>query len=287
MLIFYVFYRFSFDDMIRYVSLSEGNIVNLMAVKTKVKSELNAKTKLALIVAALILVAAITATVLVCANRADTRSEFFSMLGSVAKGIDVSEHNGEIDWNTVSDNVDFAFVRAGYRGYGTGKIAEDKYAKQNLKQANKADVPVGVYFYTQAVNAEEAKKEAQFVLSIIGRYDIDLPIVIDFEFAADSEGYDTGRLYEANLSAQQSTEIINAFCSEISAKGYTPALYASSGMMLYHIDMEQLNSDAVIWVADYNKEPIYSGDYDIWQYSKTESCDGISSKYVDMNYWYL
>ena len=80
-----------------------------------------------------------------------------------AKGIDVSDNNGKIDWEMVKETQDFAFIRVGYRGYGNGEIVEDKYARENLKNAEKAGIPVGVYFYTQALDEKEAEKEADFV----------------------------------------------------------------------------------------------------------------------------
>ncbi len=203
----------------------------------------------------------------------------------VAQGIDVSEHNGKIDWKTVSENFDFAFIRVGYRGYSNGEIHEDKYARENLKAAQKAKIPFGAYFYSQAVNAEEAKEEADFVLNIVKHYDLLLPVVIDFEYPADKEGNRVGRLVESHLGAKENTEIVKSFCGRVEDKGYISGLYASSSVLKYDFNLSDIH-DTVIWAADYNDCVTFDVDYTIWQYSKTGQADGISSRYVDLNYWY-
>lgn len=205
---------------------------------------------------------------------------------NVACGIDVSYHNGEIDWDTVSDNVDFAFIRVGYRGYSNGEINIDKKAKYNLKNAEKAEIPVGVYFYSQATNDDEAVEEAEFVLDKIKGCDVTLPVAIDFEYAYSSNQI-TGRLYDAQLTKKERTSLINAFCQTIKEAGYTPALYASTYIYESHINVDDLDKDIIIWVADYNENITYDGEFDIWQNSEKGTCDGIGSKYVDTNYWYL
>lgn len=204
----------------------------------------------------------------------------------VATGIDVSSHNGKIDWKKVKGDTDFAFIRAGFRGYTEGEINEDKQLKYNLKYANKYGVPVGVYFYSQAVTDEEAQEEAAFVLSKIKNYDISLPVVIDFEYATKNGNF-TGRQYAARLSNKQRTSLINAFCDKVRKAGYTPGIYASSYIYKTYLNMKSIDSDVFIWVADYNDEVGYKGFYDIWQYSDKGKCKGVSSKAVDLNRWYI
>lgn len=202
-------------------------------------------------------------------------------------GIDVSSHNGNIDWGTLKDDIDFAFIRVGYRGYGTGSVNLDKNAKSNIKKATKNGIPVGVYFYSQATTDEEAVEEAEFVLDIIEGLDVALPVVIDFEYAYDENGDIAGRLYEANLTKAQNTSLINAFCQTIENAGYQSGIYASTNVYENKIDTNKLSENAIIWVAEYSDKLSYTGDYDIWQYSKTGTLDGIGSKYVDLNYWYV
>lgn len=252
--------------------------------KRKAKIELTNKTLIAAV--AVILAAAVIISCAVISNVRRTPQSVYDFGRDIAQGIDVSEHNGEIDWQIVSENFDFAFIRVGYRGYGSGDICEDKYAKQNLKAAQKADIPFGVYFYSQAVNEKEAQEEADFVLGIIKHYDLDLPVIIDFEYPTDSEGANTGRLADSGLTAEDNTDIVNAFCERVEKKGYISGLYASSYVLKYDLELNRIGSNTVIWAADYNGSVTYDVDYDIWQYSKTGQADGIGSKYVDLNYWY-
>lgn len=249
----------------------------------KDKSKLNIP---ALAVIGIIILAVIISVIAVAASRGSRPDGLYQFNQSVANGIDVSEHNGEIDWEKVKETQDFAFIRVGYRGYGNGEIYEDKYAADNLKNANKAKIPVGVYFYTQAVTTEEAEDEADFVYDIIKKYNIDLPVMIDFEYPIDSDGNAVGRLVESDNDLNTNAEIINSFVEKLEKKGYTAGVYASSSVLHNKISMKKLKKSAVAWVADYNDKVTYDVDYTIWQYSETGSVDGVSSKYVDLNYWY-
>lgn len=229
----------------------------------------------------------ITAVILaaVTANK-DAKSPLGAN-GEYAQGIDVSSHNGEIDWKTVSQNTEFAIIRAGYRGYGDeGTITEDKNFRDNIKGANEAELPAGVYFYTQAVNEKEAEEEAEFVIKLLHKNNISLPVFIDFEYPYDSAGNPCGRMYNAKLSREQATKIINAFCKKIKHAGYDAGVYSSSSVYNFHLSVSDFDEDICIWVADYNKAVTFTGDYDIWQYSKTGSCAGVNSKYCDVNRWY-
>ena len=203
----------------------------------------------------------------------------------IAWGIDVSSHNGDIDWSAVSGEADFAFVRAGYRGYNEGEINADKNCHTNLKEAYQNGVPAGVYFYSQAVTEEEAKEEAAFVLEHIKGYRVSLPVVIDFEYAYKN-GAHHGRLWDADLSKQERTAVINAFCDTVRDAGYTPGIYASTYIFESHLNRKDIPSDVFIWVADYNESITYDGAYDIWQYSESGACPGVSSTKVDTDYRY-
>lgn len=247
--------------------------------------KINKKTSIIITVciAALILVSLITAA---AAKSNISQNPLYTSDSERAFGIDVSSHNGSIDWNEVKKDAEFAFIRVGYRGYNEGTVNLDKKAKENLKNANKADIPVGVYFYSQAIDEKEAKEEAKFVLKNIKHYDISLPVVIDFEYPF-SNGNMIGRLYEADLNNRQRTDIINTFCKEVDKEGYTPAIYASTYIYESYLNLNDIDKDTIIWVADYNKNITYNGEFDIWQFSEKGKCKGVSSKYVDTNYWYL
>lgn len=256
-----------------------------MITKMKFKIRQTKKPKPALLITALILIIGIVAIIAMSANRAPAPTLQFD--GEKLSGVDVSSHNGDIDWQKMSESVDFAFIRVGYRGYGTGSINIDKNAKHNIKKATKNGIPVGVYFYSQAVNEEEAIEEAEFALDVIHSLDVTLPVVIDFEYACDDKGDIAGRLYEANLTKEQNTDLINAFCKTVEDAGYQSAVYASSSVYKNQINTDDLSENAVIWVAEYSSNLSYTNNFDIWQYSKTGKLEGNGSKYVDLNFWYV
>ena len=257
-----------------------------MAVKRKVKKREIQQSKLISAIA-VVLAAAVIISCIVISNSGKRHTQAVYDFGKpVAQGIDVSEHNEKIDWQGVAEEYDFAFIRVGYRGYGNGSICEDKYAKENLKAAEKAGIPFGVYFYTQAVSEKEAKVEADFVIDIVRHYDLKLPIVIDFEYPTDESGYFTGRLAENQLSKEENTKIVNAFCSRVEDKGYISGVYASSSVLQNDLKIDDFGDNTVVWAADYGSIVSYDVDYDIWQYSKTGQSECVESKYVDLNYWY-
>ena len=258
-----------------------------MSTKRKIKTSKKTKKKkiIAILTSAVLVIS--VAVAVIAGNASSGGRMDFRFNGKVACGIDVSHHNGKIEWDKVSKEVDFAFIRAGYRGYSNGDIFSDKKFKSNIKNANANSVPVGIYFYSQAVTEEEAEEEAEFVIKAVRKYDISLPIAIDYEYAYNSKGKLTGRLYEANLTKGDTAKIINAFLGKIEEAGYKPAVYASTYFYNSVIETKKLSKSAFIWVADYNKELTYKGKYDMWQYSEKGKCNGVSSKYVDLNYYFM
>lgn len=236
----------------------------------------------------ILLACVIIIAVILAAVASSKGSSLFNTNKAYTNGIDISSHNGEIDWKTVSDNTEFAIIRAGYRGYGDeGKISEDKSFKKNIESALKEGIPTGVYFYTQAVNTKEAEEEAEFVAKLLKGYEIELPVFIDFEYPNDEEGSPIGRMHNARLSKKQATENINAFCKSIQKAGYKAGVYSSSSLYSFQLLTDEFNKDICIWVADYNNSIKYTGRYEIWQYSKNGSCPGVNSKYCDVNRWYI
>lgn len=194
------------------------------------------------------------------------------------KGIDVSKHQGNIDWKKVAeDGVEFAFIRGGLRGYGTGEVVADAQFEANIKGAMKNGIAVGVYFFSQAITEEEAREEAAFVLDMVAPYDIELPIVIDVEKVSDSGA----RMNQ--ISVEQRTKNTVAFCEAIREKGYTPMVYHNMEMGALMIDLEALE-DYDKWFAYYNPDMYYPYDYKVWQYSESGKVNGISGK-VDLNLW--
>ena len=192
-------------------------------------------------------------------------------------GIDVSKWNQNIDWNKVKEaGVQFVIIRCGYRGSKTGVLVEDPYFRQNIKGAKEAGLKVGVYFFTQAINQAEAVEEASMVLSLTEGYELDYPIFIDTEGSG-------GRA--DTLDAVTRTAVCEAFCETVEQAGQEAGVYASRNWYYNNVDDDVL-SRYTIWVAEYRKEPLYTGRYDIWQYTSSGQIDGINGR-VDLNLSYI
>ncbi len=192
------------------------------------------------------------------------------------KGIDVSKHQGEIDWAKVAaDGVEFAFIRVGNRGYGSGAIVDDPQFEANVVGAITNGIRVGVYFFSQAITEEEAIEEAEYVLGKVAPYKISCPIVLDVEKVSDSEA----RMNK--ISKEQRTANTLAFLKAVEAAGYKTMLYHNMEMATLKMDMTQLE-DYEKWFAYYNKDLYYPYAYSVWQYTDKGKVDGISGD-VDMN----
>ena len=162
-------------------------------------------------------------------------------------GIDVSEFQGEeIDWKQVKKSgVEFAIIRLGYRAYGeSGDLVLDAMYEQNIREASKAGIDVGVYFFSQAVSAAEAVEEAEFVLDHVKKYDITGPVVYDTEEIK----WDAARTDEN--TKQEFTNYCKVFCDTVSHAGYDPMIYSNMEWMAFTLDMEEL-SEYDFWYADY------------------------------------
>lgn len=192
------------------------------------------------------------------------------------KGIDVSRYQGEIDWEKVAqDEVEYAFIRLGIRGYTEGAIQEDEQFEKNIRGARNNDIAVGVYFFTQATSVEEAEEEAQYVLDKIAPYKVDYPVVIDVEAVANR------RARTRELTKEERTQYCIAFCEKIRAAGYTPMIYGNLKTFMLMLDLEQLE-DYDKWFANYDDRFYYPYDFKIWQYTDEGSVDGIDAA-VDLN----
>ena len=204
-----------------------------------------------------------------------------NILTSDSKGIDVSQHQGSIDWSKVaSSGIKFSMIRIGYRGYGTGGLGEDTKFCENFKNASANGLKVGVYYYSTAINITEAQKDAEYVISLLKKYGyqnkVTMPIAIDLEVNSSS-------VRDANVDKTTRTNIANTFCSIIASNGYTPMVYASKSFLTSNLNASQVNYD--IWVAQYNSKCTYTGNYAMWQYSSEGKVSGISGS-VDCNICY-
>jgi len=199
------------------------------------------------------------------------------VVGNGAFGIDVSKWNGTIDWNAVKNSgVNYVIIRCGYRGSSAGSLIKDPKFEQNIKGATSAGIKVGIYFFSQAVNKNEAVEEASMVLELIKGYKISYPVFLDVEASG-------GRA--DNISKETRTEVIKTFCETIQNSGYTAGVYANKSWLTNKIDTSQL-SKYKIWLAQYAASPTYTGRYDLWQYKSTGRVSGISGD-VDLNWSYL
>ena len=192
-------------------------------------------------------------------------------------GIDVSRYQGSIDWAAVKDaGVEFAMLRLGYRGYGTGAIVRDSYFYQNIQGALENGIEVGVYFFSQAINEAEAVEEAQFCMDLLQDYSITYPIVFDWE------PYDSSlHPRTEGLSDEMLTKCAVAFCQAVEANGYDSMVYSNLTYFYLHYDLSKL-VDFPLWLAQYNKTPTFYYHFDMWQYSSTGKVPGIEGN-VDLN----
>ena len=215
---------------------------------------------------------------------------FFDGSGAKASelGIDVSYHNSAIDWNAVkAAGIDFAIIRIGYRTWEKGILNEDgdsyrqgKNGGFYLQGAKAAGLKVGVYFYSTAINADEAVEEAELALELVRKsgVELDLPIYFDTEFSGD---YPRGRA--DRLSFIQRAENARAFCTTVEKAGLSAGVYSYEDFFHRALRLEDV-ADYGIWYASYTRGfalPGYRG-FDIWQFTESVRINGMPDS-VDMN----
>ena len=197
-------------------------------------------------------------------------------------GIDISTWQDSINWAKVkAAGVEYAFIRLGFRGYGSGALVLDNMYYNHMNGAIAAGIKVGVYFFTQAISEKEAVEEASMCLQYVAGYKISYPIAIDIEDAGSSSARTN------SMTNEQRTKVCVAFCETIKNAGYIPSVYANKYYFESKLNTSQLNQ-YVIWLAHYTSasSSSYSGRYDIWQHTSVGKVDGVSGN-VDMNISYL
>lgn len=200
---------------------------------------------------------------------------------TIRKGVDVSKHQGEIDWQKVREaGYDFAFLRIGYREYGlNGILHVDETFHTNIVNAQDAGIDVGVYLFSQAVNEAETMEEVQLVLDNLTEYELQLPVVYDPERIRNDEARTD------DVTGEQFTNHTVLFCEKIKEAGYEPMVYSNLVWEAFEYDMEKL-ADYPIWYADYEPVPQTPYDFTFWQYSEKGQVDGING-IVDVNVEFL
>lgn len=193
------------------------------------------------------------------------------------KGIDVSEHQGFINWEQVKGNIDFVMLRAGY-----GKNNIDKQFIKNISECNRLNIPVGVYWFSYAHDVAGAKAEAKYVIEAIKDYKVDYPISYDLEY--DTLRYASQQGY--TIDKRTATDMVNAFCSTIEQAGYKAMNYANPDFINNKFYQSEINYP--LWLAWYGVSEDKAKTYNcaMWQYSESGSISGIGTNSVDMNYCY-
>lgn len=193
------------------------------------------------------------------------------------KGIDVSVHQGVIDWQAVADSgVDYAIIRAGYRGSTIGDLYEDEQFRYNIEGARSAGLKLGIYFFSQALTTEEAVEEAKFVCDLLGDIEPDLPIYYDWEYIG-------GRV--SRISDVPLTECAIAFCEEVKSQGYRAGVYFNQEFGYYYLDLTKLQ-EYHLWLAEYNEIPTFRYHFDCLQFTDSGRIPGIETE-VDLNILFL
>ncbi len=200
--------------------------------------------------------------------------------GTALRGIDISEHQGDIDFSAVkASGVEFVIIRVGYRGYLSGELHQDENAGANYLAAKAAGLKVGAYLFSQAVSPEEAAEEAEFFLEQVKDWELDLWAVYDWERMG-------GHARTADMDADTLTECTKVFLERVRKAGYAPMVYCNRSQARDLLHMEKLRQYG-IWLAMYS-DPIDLFPYrmTLWQYTNTGSVPGISGN-VDINLWFL
>ena len=197
--------------------------------------------------------------------------------GATAQGIDVSEHQGRIDWNAVkASGIDFAILRVGFGAPSWGGRVDYQF-NRNISECERLGIPYGVYIYSYAFDNQQTADEASMVINCLSGHNPRLPVYYDLE---DNSIIANGRQTGIASRAQ-------VFCNRISAAGYEPGIYANLNWF------NNILTDSVFkssswdhWIAQYNSQCDYTGNYSFWQYKSNGKVPGINGN-VDMNYAYV
>ena len=205
----------------------------------------------------------------------------------MSKIIDLSKYNVVADLGAVANSVDGVIIRAGYRGYGSGKVVQDAKFVEFAQACKEKGIPFGIYFMSQAITVAEAEEEAQFAVTFAEQYGASLPLFIDSE---DGDG--TAKVVRADgLSKEDRTAIVKAFCERVSAFGREAGVYASESWFKSNLDYEQLKQYK-IWCAKYGTNDGNAQTspalekVDMWQYTSKGVVSGINGN-VDLSEGYF
>lgn len=198
--------------------------------------------------------------------------------GPCMLGVDVSAWQEEIDWVAVKEaGMEFAMLRLAWRGTSEGGIYPDDRAEENYLGAKAAGLQVGGYFFSQAITPEEAQDEARYLLDMIGDWELELPIVFDWEFVDGSRA--------EGMDAETLTACAEAFCRTVAEAGYRPMVYFNPVMAYYQLDLEALK-EFDFWLAMWQPEMDFPYKVNMWQYTDEGTVPGIEGK-VDLDIYFV
>lgn len=187
-------------------------------------------------------------------------------------GVDISKQTGSVNFAGLkAAGVDYVMIRLGGRGYSTGQITLDENFKANIEGAIAAGLDIGVYFYSQAINQDEAIQEANFVVQNLDPYkgNVKYPVAFDMEFVSNDEARIDG------LSREDRTSVAVSFLEGVKAAGYVPMFYGDKEWLIKEIDLAKLQ-DYDVWLAQEEDIPDYPYQYAMWQYSTKGVVNGIT-----------
>ena len=198
--------------------------------------------------------------------------------GESVLGIDVSEWQAQVDWDAVkAAGMEFVMIRVGWRGSEQGILAADTCAQRHYQGAKAAGLKVGAYFFSQSISPQEAEEEAVFALQQMEGWQLDMPVVYDWEYIDE-----TSRT--ARVDARTLTDATKAFCDTVAAAGYSPMVYFNEIQAEQRMYLEEL-TDYGFWLAQYKDRMHYPYKVDLWQYTCTGRVPGIDGD-VDINLYF-
>lgn len=202
----------------------------------------------------------------------------------MAKGIDLSYHNGSVDFAKVkAQGYDFVMLRIGYRGYGDGSLNKDKNFETYYRNAKANGLYVGAYFFSQAITILERKAEAEFCFKVLGNRTLDYPLAFDTELSGS-----VGNVGRADrLSKELRTQIVKEFCECVERNNFYRQIYCSESWLKNNLDYKQLLKYDK-WIAKWSifKPTTSYGTYGIWQNSNNGRVNGVTSARTDTNISY-
>ncbi len=193
-------------------------------------------------------------------------------------GVDLSYHQENVDFAALKESgVEFVMLRCGYRGYSEGGLVKDEKFDEYAAACNEYGIPLGVYFFTQAVSVEEAVREAEFTIDLIREYDISYPVALDTEYVSEKGA----RTNNEEIDEDLRSEMCIAFCRKISEAGYYPMIYASENWIRRDLNYEALQ-EYDFWAPQYLEENDFMYDFTIWQYTERGFIKGVDEE-VDLD----